>query len=196
MSTHSKHEEKNCFYFVTFTCYQWKPLIEKTKLYDYLEQWLNELKKRHIITSAYVFMPNHVHLLIYVKEESKGLNSVLGNGKRFMAYEIIKRLKKSRDHLLLEHLSKGVQEKERLKGKKHQVFRLSFDAKKIQGKEIEKVIDYIHHNPVSGKWNLIEDFSDFPYSSAGFYEKGKKTNVLVDFKEVFSESSTSDSEGR
>jgi hypothetical protein len=37
---------------------------------------------------------------------------------------------------------------------------------------IEQNLDYIHHNPVSGKWNLVEDFSSYGHSSASFYELG------------------------
>ena len=60
----------------------------------------------------------------------------------------------------------------------HQVFRLSFDAKELKGREeIEKVIDYIHHNPVSGKWDLVDDFTEYPYSSAGFYEFDKRGEI-------------------
>lgn len=43
---------------------------------------------------------------------------------------------------------------------------------------IEQKLDYIHHNPVSGKWNLIEDFAKYPHSSAQFYELG----VIGDFE--------------
>jgi len=35
-------------------------------------------------------MPNHVHALLYVPEMKKSLNIIIGNAKRFMAYEIIK----------------------------------------------------------------------------------------------------------
>ena len=191
MPTHQQQTEKECFYFVTFTCYQWKPLIEVTQLYDYLEDWIDQLKKRHVCTSAFVFMPNHIHLLVYVKDESRDLNHVLGEGKRFMAYEIVKRLKKLKANSILKELSNGVQEKERLKGKKHQVFRLSFDAKKVEGESILSVMDYIHHNPVSGKWNLAKDYVSFPHSSASYYEgEGECIGGLVDFRVVCSESST------
>jgi len=33
-------------------------------------------------------------------------------------------------------------------------------------------INYIHMNPVSGKWMLVNDFTDYEHSSASFYEKG------------------------
>jgi putative transposase len=33
-------------------------------------------------------------------------------------------------------------------------------------------VDYIHFNPVSGKWNLAKDYLEYYYSSAVFYETG------------------------
>lgn len=75
------------------------------------------------------------------------------------------------------------------KRKKHQVFRLSFDAKEVVGNEaIVKVLDYIHHNPVSGKWELVDDFVDYPYSSAKFYELGEQREIKVwDYRDMDSE---------
>jgi hypothetical protein len=55
----------------------------------------------------------------------------------------------------------------------HQVFRLSFDARICANeKMVEQKLDYIHHNPVRGKWNLVDDFVKYPHSSAAFYELG------------------------
>jgi hypothetical protein len=48
-----------------------------------------------------------------------------------LAYEIIKRLKASKNNELIQTLKEGVQPNERVKGKKHQIFRLSLDAKEI-----------------------------------------------------------------
>lgn len=197
MPTHRIHVEKETFYFTTFTCHQWLPLLEKAEIHTYLPNWINQLSSRGLVTCGYVMMPNHLHLLVYVQKDCKGLNSVLGEGKRFMAYEIISRLKDKNEKSILVQLAEGVQENERSKGKKHQVFRLSFDAKTVAGDEsINKVLDYMHHNPVNGKWRLVDDFTKYPYSSAGFYENGEKGLVnIVDFREVTSESSASDSEG-
>ena len=56
---------------------------------------------------------------------------------------------------MLTILQEGVEAKEKLKGKKHQVFQLSFDSRKCYNeKMIEQKLDYNHHNPVSGKWNI------------------------------------------
>ena len=51
------------------------------------------------------------------------------------------------------------------------MFNDSFDAKDIHNEKfLHHKIDYIHHNPVSGKWNLAEDFASYEHSSAAFYE--------------------------
>ncbi|MEO1099499.1 MAG: hypothetical protein AAFX57_17350, partial [Bacteroidota bacterium] len=67
---------------------------------------------------------------------------------------------------------------------KHQVFRLSFDTKPLDQKGVERVLDYVHHNPVEGKWNLVDDFTKFKYSSAGYYELAKESYFeIVDYRE-------------
>jgi len=124
MATHVIHEEKDCFYFVTITCYKWLPLLEKSNIYDYLHRWFDNLYKRGILLNGYVIMPNHIHLLVFVKEECKGMNFVFGEAKRFLAYEIVERLRQMGSLKLLKKLQDGVQEREKKKGKKHQVFRL------------------------------------------------------------------------
>ena len=37
-------------------------------------------------------MPNHLHALIDFGNSRKNINTIVSNGKRFMAYEIVKRL--------------------------------------------------------------------------------------------------------
>ena len=38
-------------------------------------------------------MPNHFHAILYFPQSGYDLNKIIGNGKRFIAYEIIERLK-------------------------------------------------------------------------------------------------------
>jgi hypothetical protein len=74
-------------------------------------------------------MPNHVHVLLYFKEMPKSLNIIISNAKRFMAYEIIKRLEEKKENKLLDFLHEGVGKREQKKGQIHKVFEESFDAK-------------------------------------------------------------------
>ena len=103
-----------------------------------------------------------------------------------MAYAIVKRLRGLNKQHILEALENGVQENERRKGKIHQVFRLSFDGRECYSEPmLEQKMDYIHHNPVSGKWMLAEDFALYPHSSAGFYELGMPNAYVTHYKDVF-----------
>jgi REP-associated tyrosine transposase len=46
-------------------------------------------------------------------------------------------------------------------------------------------LDYMHKNPVSKKWQLVNDFTDHLYSSASYYEKGiKQYDKLLHVNEV------------
>jgi hypothetical protein len=146
-------------------------LFQITDIYSKIYDWFGILSKKDGQMLAYVIMPNHIHLLLYAGHNMPRLNKLIGNGKRFLAYEIIKRLKSRGQEQLLLRLAEGVQPGELKVGKKHQVFQLSFDARVCHSTEmIEQKLDYIHQNPVSGKWNLVDDFTKYPHSSAAFYE--------------------------
>lgn len=103
-------------------------------------------------------MPNRVHVLLYFLQIPKALNTIIGKGKRFMAYEIIKRLTAADDKAMLAQLTAAVKEKEWTKGQLHKVFENSFDAKQCVSTDfICQKLDYIHHNPTSGNgcWQKI-----------------------------------------
>ena len=113
MSVKTRQRETHALYFVTFTCYRWLPLFEITKLYDNIYKWFQYLETKEIKIFGFVIMPNHIHLLIYLPEIAPELMIVIGNAKRFMAYEIVKRLQNRND--ILETLENGVKPPERKK---------------------------------------------------------------------------------
>jgi hypothetical protein len=41
-------------------------------------------------------MPDHVHALIYFSKTQKPINKIVADGKRFMAYKIVKRVERTR----------------------------------------------------------------------------------------------------
>ncbi len=41
-------------------------------------------------------MPNHLHVMIDFGVSEKIFNTIISNGKRFMAYEIVKRLQETK----------------------------------------------------------------------------------------------------
>jgi REP element-mobilizing transposase RayT len=121
---------------------------------------------------GYVIMPNHVHVLLFAPENHK-VNTLLANAKRFLAYEAIKKLERSGRRDLLNVLSEATRPGDRERGQRHRVFTTSSDIKECHDEAmIHQKLDYIHANPVSGKWSLVDDPMDYPHSSMAFYERG------------------------
>jgi len=72
-------------YFITFTCCEWLPLFEITNGYDVVYKWFDYLKSKNHFVKGYVIMPNHLHVLIDFYKSLKSINTIMSNGKRFMA---------------------------------------------------------------------------------------------------------------
>jgi hypothetical protein len=53
-------------------------------------------------------MRNHLQVLIDFSASSKSINSIPSNGKRFMAYELLKRLDESRNVEILKKLEQAI----------------------------------------------------------------------------------------
>ncbi len=83
------------------------------------------------------------------------------------AYEIVERLKEqNRSDILLE-LPEAVSKSDKGKGKIHQVFERSFDCKEITSQYFfNQKLSYMHNNPCSGVWKLVENPVDYVHSSA------------------------------
>lgn len=119
-------------------------------------------------------MPNHLHVLIGFRNIGQSINTIVSNGKRFMAYEIVKRLQQSGNKMILEQLSQAVTPSDKRRGKLHQVFEQSFDWKECRNdKFIHQKLLYIHNNPCRGVWNLVDNPVDYVHSSAKFYNLGE-----------------------
>jgi REP element-mobilizing transposase RayT len=160
-------------FFITFTCYQWLSLIDKVNGYDIIYQWFDHLKSKGHFINAYVIMPNHVHALISFINTTQSINTIIGNGKRFMAYEIINRLEKNNETTLLEQLAGGVEATRKVNKKLHEVWELSFDWKDCRSNEfVWQKLDYMHHNPCTGKWQLAVNAIEYIHSCARFYLTG------------------------
>ena len=176
-------------FFITFTCHKWLPLIEQTNSYDLVYNWFDYLKKQNHRIAGYVIMPNHVHVLIDFAKSTKKINTIVGDGKRFMAYDIIGRLEKAGNTDILQQLEKAVSVKDKNNGKKHEVWKESFDWKYCETAAFayQKLV-YMHNNPCSGKWQLATDIMKYEHSSARYYISGKHAAYAVtDIETIFFE---------
>mgnify|MGYP001794455824 CR=1 FL=1 len=101
-------QDGESIYFITFTCQNWLPLFEITNSYDCVYKWFDYLKSKGHFVKGYVIMPNHLHVLIDFGTIEKSINTIVSNGKRFMAYEIVKRLQQQNKATILLQLKEEV----------------------------------------------------------------------------------------
>jgi len=186
MSVKRNHFELNTSYFITFSCVNWINLIAEAESYNAFYKWFKYLKTINVKVLSYVIMPNHFHAIFYLPENCiKTINQIVSNGKRFIAYDIVKQLEIKENEKLLCYLFENTPENEKKKGTKHKVFQTSFDCKEMFNEYVlETKLDYIHRNPCMGKWNLANEYPDYKYSSASFYENGTFEEYVTNYKEV------------
>ena len=77
-------------------------------------------------------MPNHLHALIAFRNTGQSINTIIGNGKRFIAYEIIKRLELQGAARLLHNLNLAVEAKDKERNKKHEVWETHLTGKNAE----------------------------------------------------------------
>jgi REP element-mobilizing transposase RayT len=175
MSVRKETPFKEGVYFITFTCYRWLPLFNIVNAYDVVYKQFDILKSEGHYIVGYVTMPNHVHAIIAFSDTGKSINNRVGSLKRFLAYELVQRLKKTGDEAILSQLAAGVNNTDRSRGKLHEVFEPSFDFKECfsEGMIIQK-LDYMHENPCKGVWQLVASPVEYQHSSAMFYITGEQ----------------------
>ena len=173
MSTRKLRTKEGAVYFATFTCHRWLPLIELADAYDLVYKWMHIAYFKGYRFFGHVIMPNHFHFIIRVPDGGM-INSLLANGKRFMAYEIIRRLRAKGSIAILQELQEDLRPSDVERGQKHRVFDTSTDLIELfSGKMIEQKLRYMHANPVSKRWKLADDAVEYEHSSFAFYVNGE-----------------------
>jgi REP element-mobilizing transposase RayT len=173
MSVRRTIPEYDGLYFITITCSRWLALFEIANAYSAVYKWFDYLKSKGHYITGYVIMPNHIHALIgFSNTKGKSINSIIGNGKRFMSYDIVELLEENGNHDVLQQLASFVNATDRLKGKLHEVFEPSFDWKECTSIEFtEQKLNYIHANPCRA--GLVATPEAYVHSSAKYYYSGE-----------------------
>jgi len=181
MSVRRAITEYGGLYFITITCCRWLHLFELANGHSVVYKWFDHLKSKGHYITGYVIMPNHLHVLLAFRHtQGEAINRIVGNGKRFMAYDIVSKLKELKNQTILDQLSLYVNATDRKKNKLHEVFEPSFDWKDCRTEAfIRQKLDYIHANPCKGKWSLANQYHDYPHSSAYYYATGKQGEYPV-----------------
>jgi len=153
--------------FFTATILEWKHLLNETKYKDIIVESLRFLvKEKRVIVYSFVIMPSHIHIIWQIQGGHKREN-VQRDFLKFTAQKIKYDLKDN-DRDLLRQFEVNA------KDRQYQLWERNPLSIDIYSRNvfIEK-LNYIHHNPVQGKWNLCRYPEDYKYSTAKFYETGK-----------------------
>ena len=101
---------------------------------------------------------------VWQQLQKNGKETPQGSFLKYTAHEFLKIVKQNGTSKLYEVNAAN---------KKHQIWQRDSLSVELSNTTFAKQkLEYIHFNPVSGKWNLAGDYLEYHYSSARFYETG------------------------
>jgi putative transposase len=161
-------------YFITASVIEWKHLFvsaECAKIILNSLAWMQQQKR--ILLFAFVIMPSHLHAIL--KPESSPIGETVQQFGSFTAHEILNRLREQNQKSILELF----QQKKRDRRHEHSIWQ-DIQAKNIYSMDfLQQKMEYLHQNPVAKDWKLVKDRADYLYSSAGYYDYGRKPIIEI-----------------
>jgi putative transposase len=150
---------------LTFSCYQRMPLLTNDTWKAGLSRSIDAATTHHgFDLVAFVYMPEHVHLLVVPRDSAAPIDALLYAIKRPFSYRVKMELQQRNDPLLRVL---AVQERPGRESFRFWQEGPGYDRNLIWDKTILKVIDYIHNNPV--RRGLCELPEQWKWSSWRFY---------------------------
>jgi putative transposase len=149
---------------LTFSCYQNYPFLSKKRTCQWLVDAITDARKKMgFDVWAWVFMPDHVHLIVHPRREIYDISIIRKQIKEPVAQNAIKWMKGNSPEWLKKI--------ERTRGnRKEYLFWQSgggYDRNIIDSKTLAFMMEYIHLNPVRKK--LVEHSQDWKWSSAAWF---------------------------
>jgi len=167
-------------YFWTATIHNWQTLLQDDSYKDIIINSLERLSNKGLIdVFAFVIMPNHIHLIWRINA-SNGKESPHASFLKFTAHEFKKKLKRENSRGLIKYAVEA-------HNKSYEFWKRDSLAVHLHTPAVAyQKLDYIHANPVSGRWTLVNDLCDYKYSTAKFYELGVNDFLFIkDLREEF-----------
>ncbi len=179
------YDHLNTARFVTFSCYRRMPLLTSDPVIQTVVDKLDAVRTRHQFRLlGYVIMPEHVHLVIHPRPDSK-LGLVIAEFKSRSAAQIIAAAK--------THLKGGapgqlvLPEECRIvrAGQRRYAFwqPRCYDHNCRTPAAVVEKINYCHNNPV--KRGLVAQPGDWQWSSYGWYYGRRDVPITIDEFEGF-----------
>jgi putative transposase len=173
-SRRSLHEPGHA-HQLTFSCFRRFPFLKAERTCQWLAESITEARITHAFSVfAFVFMPDHVHLIIHPRNPEADLPAILKGIKSPVGRRAIAHIE--------EQAPEWLERVSRRRG--NRIERLfwqpggGFDRNVFQAATLLKMIDYIHANPVRKR--LVERPRDWRWSSAAWFDDGSDIPLPVD----------------
>jgi putative transposase len=157
---------------LTFTCQRRFRFLAAERTCLWFAQAIDEARARLDFSLwAYVFMPDHAHLIVLPRQAEYKVSAILHDikepvGRRAVAY-------------LRRHAPAWLERIRVRRGRcvEHRFWQAGgdYDRNITEAKTLREMIDYVHNNPV--RKGLVERPGDWKWPSAGWLE-GKEPNCL------------------
>ncbi len=162
---------------LTFSCFQWYPFLKAERTCQWLADAMNEVRvELKLALWAYVFMPEHVHLLVFPKGPKYDIRMILQKIKEPVGRKAVKYLSANAPDWLPRITVKRGNRLERR-------FRQAgggYDRNVDEPRTFLSMIEYIHNNPV--RRGLVTRPEEWKWSSADWFEG--KNSLKPDSVEV------------
>ena len=174
--THRKNiNEPGHAHELTFSCYRHFPFLSRERSCEWLANAIDEAR-RHLEFDvwAWVFMPDHVHLIVYPRRMNYDMAVIRRHVKEPVARKAIAYLRK--------HAPEWLPKIERTRGQRTEhLFWQSgggYDRNITEGKTLQEMTDYIHENPT--RKGLVTRGCEWKWSSAAWFASGSEVPLMPD----------------
>jgi REP element-mobilizing transposase RayT len=160
------HMSTGKLYFWTATINKWQRLLEDGSAQQIILDSLSYLtEKGKVSVYAFVIMPNHIHLIWQI-HENNGKEGSYASFLKFTAHAF-KNLLRDKPEILSRY-------KVDASNKQYEFWQRDSLAIELYSLPVAvQKLDYIHNNPLAVHWQLCNYPSDYPWSSAVYYETGE-----------------------
>jgi putative transposase len=160
---------------LTFTCYHNYPFLAAERTCQWLTDAIDAARTRlHFAVFAYVFMPEHAHVMVYPRDPVYDISAILKAIKQPVGRKAIQFLEEAAPEWLPRisvPCGHGTQRRFWQAGG-------GYDRNVVEPRTLLAMIEYIHLNPV--RRGLVTDPRDWKWSSAGCFAKPGRNCLAPD----------------
>jgi putative transposase len=160
---------------LTFSCFRGYPFLRADRCCEWLREAIDQARADlDFDLWAYVFMPEHVHLIVRPRQVKYQIAAIRHSIKQPVARRAMAFLRKNAPEWLPRLTRPRGSRGERLFWQSGGGYDRNID----NGETLLRMLNYIHLNPVRRK--LASIAGDWYWSSAAWYDRGRNDPITID----------------